>query len=37
MDSFELRQEYGKKARERALEFSWDKIGPLWDDLLDSI
>jgi glycosyltransferase involved in cell wall biosynthesis len=37
MDSYELRQEYGKKARGRALVFSWDKIGPLWDDLLDSI
>lgn len=37
MGSNELRQEYGRKARERALYYSWEKIGPLWDNLLDSI
>jgi glycosyltransferase involved in cell wall biosynthesis len=37
MGSYELRQEYGRKARERALDYSWEKIGPLWDNLLDSI
>jgi len=37
MGSKELREEFGKKARARALDYSWEKIGPLWDNLLDSI
>ncbi|MEI6090976.1 MAG: glycosyltransferase family 4 protein [bacterium] len=37
MSSYELRQEYGRKARERALDYSWEKIGPLWDNLIDSM
>jgi len=33
----DLREELGKKAREFALNYSWEKIIPLWHQLLDTI
>ncbi len=35
--NYDLRKEYGDKSRTRALDYSWEKIGPIWDNLINSI